>query len=158
MIEGREGETETTIAEISSQVEAAATDPVWRQVVASGEELTHSIGMEIATRLTSVENALQRVEPMLSRIDERLHHVATKEDVIKLDERMKHSATREDLTSLAGGLRTQINKLDGKLDKVAEAVAAKPGKGFVITTIIAMLGLVIAVLAVAPYLRHPVGN
>jgi len=85
-----------------------------------------------------IKAILGRLEPMIIRIDEQLRHVASSASVEALHERMKSVASSDSVTALQ------------------EQMKALPSKTFVITTVVAIVGLVIAAIAAAPYLRTPI--
>lgn len=139
--------TEEVVAEIRSHIDAALLHSVWRQQIASGDSRSYTLNMEIAAKLSRLEETLQRIEPTLARVDERLNHTATKTELANLDKRLDDVASKEDVT-----------RLSGKIDRMEVSISSKPGKTFVITTIGLMISLVIGAIAVAPYLRHSLGD
>lgn len=83
---------------------------------------------DMEQRVEQLESDMGQVKQSLARIEGRL------------DEKLPNLATKADVSDL----RADIRHL--------------PGKTFVITTVISIVGLVIAAIALAPYLRVPIGQ
>lgn len=77
--------------------------------------------------MSQVKEVLGRLEPMIARIDERTKHTVTKEEL---------QAVRGDVA----GLSATIKSL--------------PGRGFTIATVIAIVALVIATIAMVPAIQQ----
>jgi hypothetical protein len=130
------------------------------EAVAGGGGGPHDPGME--ARVGKIEASLERIEPLLVRIEERTSHLATQAELgrlaqdlnarmsdLKIEERTNHVATQAEVGRLAQDLSTRISDL--KLD-----MASKATRGTVWTVGLALAGLVVASLAAGgvymPYL------
>lgn len=93
----------------------------------SGGDGGNSDGME--QRVAKLESDVGEIKGILGRLEPM---------IIRIDERLGHVASSASVAALQ------------------EQMKALPSKGFVITTVVAIVGLVIAAIAAAPYLRTPV--
>jgi uncharacterized membrane protein YczE len=59
------------------------------------------------------------------------------------------------LESDVGEIKAVLGRLDPMMIRINEKLNHLPTKSFVVTTVVAIVGLVIAAIAVAPYLRTP---
>lgn len=93
-----------------------------------------------------------RLLPYMERLDERLNHMATKEDLAQTEGRLE-----KELARLEGKIDAESARLEGKIAEVKGEIAAKPSMGFIITTVIStvvsVVGLVFAAMALAPLLQ-----
>ena len=134
--------TEKMVAELIGQMDAVRADPTWRGLVASDKDQDHYNAMELTAKITGLESTLQRMEPALARIDERLSHVVVKEDLAKLEGRLDSR-----MDKLEGGVGGRLDKLDERLKHTAakEDLARLPTKGNLWGMIAAVLGTSVAI-------------
>jgi hypothetical protein len=94
---------------------------------------------DLTRRVTALEETMARLEPLLIRIDERLNHVATKGDLEAL-----RADTDIKMESLRGDMDTKLEVLRADL---RAGLAEKPGRFFMVGTVMTVFGLCAAIVA-----------
>jgi hypothetical protein len=123
---------------------------------------------DVPRRIGVLEETIARMEPLLIRIDECLNHVATKTDLETMradtDTRMEslrgdttrqietlRSDTAKQIETLRADTATQIETLRADL---RAGLAEKPGRFFMVGTVMTVFGLCAAIVAATVAALH----